>query len=255
MITIKNEQEIALMRTAGKINYETHELIEKMIQIGVTTKELDKAAENYIKSKGCIPSFKGYDGFPATICASVNDEVVHGIPRALPLQDGDVVSIDIGVIHQGYHSDSARTHIVGKTSKEIINLVNQTKNALYQGIDVVKEGAYLGDISNAIANHANQHGLGIVRELVGHGVGKQLHEDPNIPNYHTKHKGPKLIAGMTLAIEPMLNLGSSEIVFTDDWPVLTKDHLPSAHFEHTVLVTKDGYEILTGVEKSWKEEV
>lgn len=245
MIKVKTSEEIALMRISGKINFDTHELIKSLIKPGITTKKLDQEAASFIKANQAKASFKGFQGYPASICTSVNDEVVHGLPTDYVLKTGDVVSVDIGVEYNGYHTDSARTYIVGVVDKDIENLITVTEESLHQGIKVIKEGAYLSDISNAIAAHANKHKLGIVRELVGHGVGAELHEEPSIPNYHRSSKGPKLKAGMTLAIEPMLNLGSAEVIITDDWPVVTKDGKPSAHFEHTVLVTKDGYEILT----------
>lgn len=247
MIKIKNENEIALMRIAGQINYQTHCLIANLVKPGITTKNLDQAAENYIKSQNAYPSFKNYEGFPASICASINDQVVHGIPGNYQLKDGDLLKIDIGVNYQGYHSDSAVTHIIGETTSEIKILVNETKTALYKGIEQVKPGNTIGDIAFAIESHAKKHRLGVIKELVGHGVGQKLHEDPNVPNYGKPHQGIVLKPGMTLAIEPMLNLGGPDIIMSaDGWTIKTLDQLPSAHFEHTVLVTDSGYEILTG---------
>lgn len=247
MVSIKSDAEIKKMRKAGLINYQTHKLLESKIKPGITTLELNDIAEEFIRSKGGIPSFLGYGGFPKTICTSVNDEVVHGIPSLKKLKKGDIISIDIGVIYQGYHSDSAWTYPVGEISDEIKILLEETKNALYEGIKQVKNGAHLGDVSNAIESHAKKYNLGVVRELVGHGVGKNLHEDPDVPNYGKKNTGLILKSGMTIAIEPMLNLGSRKVwMEDDDWTIVTQDGKPSAHFEHTVLVTDDGYKILTG---------
>lgn len=249
MITIKNSEEIELMKHAGHINYLTHELIEKNIRPGITTKELDKIAYDFIISQGCTPSFLNYEGYPASICTSVNDEVVHGIPSDRILKNGDIISIDIGVIYKGYHSDAARTHAVGTVTKEKEALIANTKQALYEGIKEVKAGAKLGNIGAKIEAYAHRHHLGVVEELVGHGVGTHLHEDPNVPNYGKYGTGITLKEGMTIAIEPMLNLGTKRIyLLDDDWTIVTQDGKPSAHFEHTVLVTKDGYIILTGEE-------
>lgn len=247
MVGIRNSSEIKKMRKAGLINFQTHKLLESKIRPGITTLELNDIAEEFIKSKGGIPSFKGYGGFPKTICTSVNDEVVHGIPSLKKLKKGDIISIDIGVIYQGYHSDSAATYPVGEISDENKMLLEETKNALFAGLSKVKNGAHLGDVSAAIEKHAKKYKLGVVRELVGHGVGKNLHEDPDIPNFGKENTGLLLKSGMTLAIEPMLNLGTRKVwMEDDDWTIVTQDGKPSAHFEHTILVTDDGYEILTG---------
>lgn len=247
MIKIKTALEIDLMRHAGKINARTHKLLAESIKAGVTTNKLNQIAEDYIISQQAIPSFKNHEGFPKSICASINEQVVHGIPSDYVLKDGDLVKIDVGVNYNGYHSDCAYTYIVGKVSAEVEELVNNTQAALTEGIKAIKPGAYLHDISNRIADYATKHKLGIVTDLVGHGIGKDLHEDPNIPNFHMNTKGPKLMPGMTLAIEPMLNLGTGKVAAGQDgWTIITRDHQPSAHFEHTVLVTEDGYEILTG---------
>lgn len=247
MIKIKNKEAIKLMRVAGQINYHTHQLLSTMIKPGITTRDLDQAAEAYIISQGAIPSFKNYQGFPASICASVNDQVVHGIPGEYQLKSGDLLKIDIGVNYQGYHSDSAVTHIIGEVHPDVAVLVRETQNALYQGILQVKPGKTIGDIAFAIESHAKKYKLGVIKELVGHGVGQDLHEEPNIPNYGKPKSGVVLKPGMTLAIEPMFNLGSPDIVMsTDGWTIQTMDNQPSAHFEHTVLVTDNGYEILTG---------
>lgn len=246
MISIKSEREIDLIRTSGHFNYLTHELIKKNIRPGITTKQLDKIAYDFMIKNGCTPSCLNYEGYPATICASINDEVVHGIPSNRKLKNGDIISIDFGVIYKGYHSDSARTYIVGDTKEEVKALVDNTEKALYIGLQQVKNGAKIGDIGAAIQEYAESHGLGVVRELVGHGVGANLHEDPDVPNYGTKGTGITLKTGMVIAIEPMLTLGEKDIwLLDDDWTIVTQDGLPSAHFEHTVLVTEDGYEILT----------
>lgn len=247
MVAVRSNSEIKKMQKAGSINYQTHKLLSKYIKPGITTKELDNIAYEFIKSKGGIPSFLGYDGFPASICTSINDEVVHGIPSLRKLKKGDIISIDIGVIYQGYHSDSAWTYPVGEIDEKKKLLLEETKNALFAGLSKIKNGAYLGDVSAAIEKHAKKYNLGVIRELVGHGVGKNLHEDPDIPNYGKEHTGIKLRTGMTLAIEPMLTLGKRNVwMLDDDWTIVTQDESPSAHFEHTVLVTDDGYIILTG---------
>ena len=247
MISIKTEREIELMRVAGEIVGDTHKYLKPYLKPGITTKQLDKIAYDFIVSKDCRPSFLNYEGFPASICVSINDEVVHGIPSNRKIQDGDVVSIDIGVEYKGYHSDSANTYIVGKTTPKITNLVADTKKALAIGLEQIKPGIRIGAIGNAIETYAHEHNLGVVEELVGHGVGTSIHEDPNVPNYGDKNSGVVLKEGMVIAVEPMLNLGSRHIYVKDnDWTIATCDKQPSAHFEHTVVVTKNGYEILTG---------
>ena len=247
MISIKSKREIELLKIAGNIVYETHKYIKPFIKPGVSLLKLDSLAEDFIRSKGATPSFKGYEGFPNATCISVNNEVVHGIPSNRKLKDGDIVSIDIGACYKGYHGDSAWSYAVGKLSSDCTYLMEHTKKALYEGIKVVKPGARIGDIGNAVEKYANAHNLGIVRELCGHGVGNNLHESPDVPNYGLPNTGPVLKEGMVIAIEPMLNLGSDDIVVEDnDWTITTLDGKPSAHFEHTVLVTKAGYQILTG---------
>lgn len=249
MISIKTNKEIELMRIAGKINYKTHKLLEKHIKSGITTKELDDMARNYIRSCGGEPSFLNYEGFPASICTSVNDVVVHGIPSRQKLKNGDIISIDIGVIYKGYHSDSAWTYAVGTIDKKKAYLLEHTKKALYKGIEQVKDGAYLNNIGASIEAYAHKHHLGVFKELVGHGVGKNLHEDPDVPNFGKYNTGMKLKSGMVIAIEPMLTLGKPKLYILDDnWSLITQDQKPSAHFEHTILVCDDGYEILTGRE-------
>lgn len=246
MISIKSSDEIELLRVAGSVTGDTHNYLKKFIKPGITTGELDKLAYDYILSRGCTPSFKGYDGFPGTICASVNDEVVHGIPGDRVLQEGDIISLDIGACYKGYHGDSAWTYPVGKISKKCEDLLEWTRESLFEGLSVIKDGAHVGDIGAAVSKCARRHNLGVVKELVGHGVGSSVHEEPDVPNYGFAHTGPVLKEGMVIAVEPMLNLGTPKIyLLDDDWTIITADGKPSAHFEHTVLVTKDGYEILT----------
>lgn len=247
MITLKSKREIELLRVAGNIVYQTHQYLKPYIKEGITTKELDKLAEDFIKSKDATPSFKGYQGFPGTICASINDEVVHGIPGNRKLKNGDIISIDIGACYKGYHGDSAWTYPVGEINEDKKYLLEHTEKSLYEGLAQIKPGNRVGDIGAAIEEYANNHNLGVVVELVGHGVGTSIHEEPEVPNYGTKGTGPLLKEGMVIAVEPMLNLGTPDIyILDDDWTIKTDDGLSSAHFEHTVAVTKDGYEILTG---------
>lgn len=247
MIKIKSSREIDLLRQAGHIVYETHQFLKPYIKPGITTKELDVLAEEFIRSKGATPSCKGYEGFPATLCVSINEEVVHGIPGKRKLKNGDIVSIDICACYKGYHGDSAWTYPVGTIDKDKQKLLEYTEKALYEGINQVKPGNRIGDISNAVEVYAESHKLGVVKELVGHGVGSNLHEEPDVPNYGKRGTGPLLKPGMVIAIEPMLNYGTADIYICDDgWTICTDDDSPSAHFEHTVVVTEDGYEILTG---------
>lgn len=246
MISIKSEREIELLRIAGKIVGDTHNYLKQFIKPGITTKKLNNLAYDYILSKGATPSFLNYEGYPASICTSVNEEVVHGIPSNYKLKEGDIISIDIGACYKGYHGDSAWTYEVGNISQEKKDLMKYTEEALFKGLEQVKEGKRIGDIGNAIETLANKYHLGVVKELVGHGVGNNIHEQPDVPNYGKANTGPLLKAGMVIAVEPMLNLGTADIFLLDDeWTVVTADDKPSAHFEHTVLITKDGYEILT----------
>ena len=246
MITIKTPGEIEKLKVAGAIVGETHHYLEKYIKPGVTTKELNRLAEEFILSKGATPSFKGLYGFPGSVCVSVNEEVVHGIPGNRQLQEGDIVSIDIGACYEGYHGDSAWTYPVGKISSEKEYLMRHTEEALFKGLETIREGAHVGDIGYAVSEHAKKYQLGVVKELVGHGVGLAVHEEPDVPNYGKKGHGPELKAGMVIAVEPMLNLGTPHIYMLDDeWTIITADDKPSAHFEHTVLVEKEGYTILT----------
>ncbi|MBQ6546839.1 MAG: type I methionyl aminopeptidase [Bacilli bacterium] len=254
MISIKSDREIELLRIAGNIVYQTHQYLKDYIKPGITTLELDKLAEDFIRSKDAYPSFKGYDGFPGSICTSVNHQVVHGIPGKYKLKEGDIISIDIGACYKGYHGDSAWTYAVGKIDSEKEYLMEHTEKALFIGLSMVKPGNRIGDISHAIEEYATEFSLGVVKELVGHGVGTSVHEDPDIPNYGIAGVGPRIKKGMVFAIEPMLNLGTANIVMLDDnWTIETEDYSPSAHFEHTVVVTDDGYEILTGVMHNGKE--
>ena len=248
MITIKSDREIELLSIAGNIVYETHRYLKDYIKPGITTLELDRLAEDFIKKHDAYPSFKGYDGFPGSICTSINQEVVHGIPGNTKLKEGDIISIDIGACYKGYHGDSAWTYAVGEISSDKKELMENTEKALFEGLKMIKPGNRVGDIGHAIESYAKAHNLGVVKELVGHGVGTNIHEDPDVPNFGQEHTGPKLKKGMVIAVEPMLNLGSPNIVMLDDgWTIETEDYSPSAHFEHTVAVTDDGYKILTGV--------
>lgn len=247
MIKIKSAEEIAIMRKAGAITRETLLLMEKNVKPGVTTKQLDELAYNFIVKNKATPSFLNYGGFPATICASVNEQVVHGIPNDEPLKEGDIVSIDVGACYKGYHGDSARTFAVGKISPEKQKLIDVTKQSFFEGIKLLKDGVCLGDVSAAIQRYVEKHGFSVVRDLVGHGVGRELHEDPAVPNYGFAGFGPKIHKGTVLAIEPMVNMGTYRVNFSefDGWTVTTEDGKPSAHYENTVLVTEDGVEILT----------
>ena len=247
LIKIKSDREIELLRKAGHIVYLTHQYLKPYIKEGITTKELDTLAEEFIRSHGATPSFKGYNGFPGSICTSINNQVVHGIPGKTKLKKGDIISIDIGACYKGYHGDSAWSYPVGEISDKKKYLLEHTKESLYEGLQQVKPGNRIGDISHAIEEYANKYNLGVVKELVGHGVGSKLHEEPDVPNYGKAGTGPLLKEGMVIAIEPMLNLGSPDIYMLEDgWTIETDDYSPSAHFEHTVVVTKDGYKILTG---------
>lgn len=246
-ITIKSEREIELMAEAGKILERVHNELEKALRPGMSTKDIDTLGEEIIRSYGCIPSFLNYNGYPASICVSVNDEVVHGIPsKDRILQDGDIVSLDAGLIHAGYHSDAARTHAVGNISEEAKRLIEVTKQSFFEGIKLAVPGNHLFDISEAIQKYVESNGYSVVRDLVGHGIGTHLHEDPQIPNFKQRRKGMKLRPGMTLAIEPMVNEGSYDVVWLDDdWTVVTEDGSLAAHYENTIVITEDGCEILT----------
>ncbi|MBR2588024.1 MAG: type I methionyl aminopeptidase [Bacilli bacterium] len=246
MVTIKSPREIELLKVAGEITGSTHNYLKPYIKPGITTKELGKLAEEYILSRGATPSFKGYDGFPGSICISINEEVVHGIPGNRKLKEGDIVTLDIGACWKGYHGDSAWTYAVGKISKEKQKLMDVTKESLFKGLEQIKPGNRIGDIGHAIQEYTESFGYGVVRELVGHGVGTDVHEEPDVPNYGKPHTGLVLKEGMVIAVEPMITMGDKAIcILDDDWTIITQDEKPAAHFEHTVVVTKDGYEILT----------
>lgn len=246
-IIIKTEEEIELIRKACHIAHELLDYMEDKIHVGVTTKELEQLAHDFIIKHDSTPSFLGYEGYPGSICISVNEEVVHGIPGSRKLKNGDVVTLDVGACYKGYHSDTARTYKVGHVTKEVERLLKETNRALYEGIKTVKNGSKVSDISKAVEKVAHQNNFAVYRELTGHGVGKYVHEDPFIPNYYNpKEKDVTLKSGMVIAIEPMFGLGKRDIVMLeDDWTIITVDGSTSAHFEHTVLVTDDGYEILT----------
>jgi methionyl aminopeptidase len=252
-VTIKSQHEIELMREAGRILAITHQEMAKIIRPGISTMDINKKGEEVIRSFGCTPSFLNYQGFPASICVSVNDEVVHGIPdKKRILKEGDIVSLDAGVIYQGYHSDAARTHAVGKISPEDERLIDITRKSFYEGIKFARAGCHLYEISKAIQDFVEANGYSVVRDLVGHGVGKQLHEEPQIPNFKPIGRGMKLRPGMTLAIEPMVNIGEYEVwVLEDDWTVVTQDSMKSAHYENTVLITEGEPELLTCPDDSY----
>ncbi|HOE56016.1 MAG TPA: type I methionyl aminopeptidase [Bacillota bacterium] len=246
MISIKSPREIELMRIAGRIVAETHELLSEVIRPGITTLELDAIAEAFIVKSGGIPAFKGYNGFPASICSSVNEQVVHGIPGTTVLKDGDVIGIDIGVIYGGYYGDAARSYGIGNISDEKEKLIKVTKESFFKGIEYALVGNRLSDISHNIQKHVESNGFSVVRDFVGHGIGSSMHEEPQIPNYGLPNKGPRLAAGMTLAIEPMVNIGKYAVkVLKDGWTVVTADGKPSAHYENTIVITGEKPEILT----------
>ncbi len=247
MITIKSEREIALLKVAGNIVYKTHQYLKPFIKEGITTNELNNLAEKFILKNNATPSFKGYEGFPSALCISINEEVVHGFPSERKLKNGDIVTLDIGACFKGYHGDSAWTYQVGEINEEKRYLMEHTEKSLFIGLEQIKPGNRIGDIGSAIEIYARNHNLGVVKELCGHGVGTDVHEPPDVPNYGIPNTGPRLKVGMVIAVEPMLTLKRPEIYLEEnDWTVVTKDHSPSAHYEHTVVVTQDGYEILTG---------
>ena len=251
-ITIKSSREIELMTEAGRILEIVHNELGKALRPGMSTKDIDELGEEVIRSYGCVPSFLDYNGYPASICVSLNDEVVHGIPsKHRIIQEGDIVSLDAGVIYKGYQSDAARTHAVGEISEEAKKLIKVTRESFFEGIKYAREGNHLFDILAAIGKYAEDRGYGVVRDLCGHGIGTALHEAPEIPNYAMNRKGVKLKAGMTLAIEPMINIGGWEVDWMDDdWTVVTRDHSLSAHYENTVLITEGEPKLLTLTSKS-----
>ena len=246
MVNIRSEREIGKIRESSRIVYETLSALSEKIVLGVTGKELDQYAETFIRGQGGEPAFKGYMGYPSTLCISINDEVVHGIPDARKFRNGDIVSIDCGVLKDDYYGDSARTYAVGDVASDVRDLMRITEEALYIGVEKAILGNHVSDIGHAIQSHVEEHGFSIVRELVGHGIGRALHEEPQIPNYGKAKQGYKLSSGMCIAIEPMINAGAKE-VFTakDGWTILTKDGQASAHFEHTIAITNNGPKILS----------
>ncbi|MDA8235077.1 MAG: type I methionyl aminopeptidase [Clostridia bacterium] len=246
MISFKSERELNYMRDAGRVVAETHREIAKATQVGVTTNELDQIAEDYISKQGAQAAFKGYHGYPACICASINEEVVHGIPSLRRLESGDIISIDIGAVINGYYGDGAATLPVGDIDSEAARLLKVTEESLYRGIEQGLDGNRLSDISHAVQSYVEGNGFAVVRDYVGHGIGSSMHEEPQVPNFGKPGRGPRLRPGMTLAIEPMVNLGSYEVkTLADNWTVVTVDKSLSAHFEHTIAITLDGPEILT----------
>lgn len=246
MIILKSPEEIEIMKKAGKLVAQTHQKIQELAKPGITTEELDRIAEEYIIKSGGQPAFKGYGGFPASICASVNEEVVHGFPGSRALEEGDILSVDIGAIVEGYVGDAARTLPIGKISSEREKLIRVTKESFFEGIKFAKEGYRLSDISNAVQQHVESNGFSVVREYVGHGVGQEMHEDPPIPNYGRPGRGPRLKRGMILAIEPMVNAGTYRVkTLSNDWTVVTIDGKSSAHYENTIAITDGEPEILT----------
>jgi methionyl aminopeptidase len=246
MIILKSHREIKLMAKAGAIVAKALEEVEKNIRPGITTAELDKIAEDFILSQGAFPTFKGYQGYPAAICTSINEEVVHGIPGLKTLKDGDIISVDIGAFIDGYNGDAARTFPVGKVSEEALDLIETTRQSFFKGIEFAKPGFRLSDISHAIQTYVEDRNYSVVKDYVGHGIGQKMHEDPQIPNFGPPNKGPRLKAGMTLAIEPMVNMGTDQVyTLGNNWTVVTKDKSLSAHYENTIAITEKGPEILT----------
>lgn len=246
MIIIKNNKEIDLMRSAGRIVAETLLLVEEKVRPGITTAEIDRIAEEFITKHGAKPSFKGLYGFPASLCISVNEQVVHGIPGGYVLKDGDIVSVDCGAYLNGFHGDAARTFAVGNVSEEANKLIKVTEQSFFKGIEYAKVGNRLTDISHGIQSYIEASGFAVVRDFVGHGIGRVVHEDPDVPNFGKPGRGPKLAQGMALAIEPMVNLGSYKVkTLNDDWTVVTSDGSLSAHYENTIVILPDGPEILT----------
>ena len=246
-VTVKSAKEIEIMREGGRLLEIGYEEMGKMMRPGVSTMDIKEEGDKINRDLGCVPNFLNYSGYPASICVSVNEEVVHGIPRRDHiLKEGDIVSLDAGLIYKGYHSDAARTHAVGKIAPEVQKLLDVTKQSFFEGIKYAKAGNHLFDISNAIDNYVTPFGYGIVQDLVGHGIGTSLHEDPQIPNFRQKRKGIILVPGMTLAVEPMINMGTWKVKWLDDeWTVISADHSVSAHYENTILITDGEPEILT----------
>ena len=247
MITIKTEEQIAKMRESGKITKNVLDLIGKTIKSGMTTKELDKIAYDYIKSSGAEPSFLGYSGYPASLCVSIDDMVVHGIPsKDIIIKEGQIVSVDVGVVYNGWQGDAARTFAIGEISAEKKKLIEVTEQCFFKAIEDLRDGTPIGNIGHNVQHHAESNGFSVVRALVGHGIGREMHEDPSVPNYGIRGTGIRLKKGMALAIEPMINAGTHKVNFmSDGWGVKTADGRPSAHYENTVVITSNGVEVLT----------
>ena len=247
MISIKTKEEIELMRKANQIVRDLLLYMEECVKVGITTKKLDTLAHEFILKEGATPSFLGFEGFPGSICTSIDEEIVHGIPKDdRYLEEGQIISIDVGTIYKGWNGDAARTFAVGKISAEKQRLIDVTRECFFKGVEILKSGVRLGDLGHAIQTHAESNGYSVVRELCGHGIGREMHEDPNVMNFGTPGRGMRLQAGMTIAIEPMINMGSREIeVLEDDWTVVTRDRKPAAHYENTLLITDEGVEILS----------
>lgn len=247
MINVKSSKEIELMRIAARLTGETLNLLKEHIKPGISTAELDRIAENYLKKNNATPTFKGYGGFPGSVCASVNEQVIHGIPsKKVILKEGDIISLDFGACYRGYNGDAARTYPVGKISEDAEKLIRVTEESFFKGLEFCKPGYRISDISHAIQEYAEKFGYGVVREYVGHGVGRELHESPEIPNYGNPGRGPRLVNGMTIAVEPMINMGDYRVrTLSNDWTVVTLDGCLSAHYENTILITKGEPEVLT----------
>lgn len=246
MISLKSASEIEKMDLAGRVVEETLNLMEQMVEVGITTDELNREADKFIRSKGAIPSFLNYEGYPKSICTSVNEQVVHGIPGKYRLKDGDIISVDIGAIVNGYHGDAARTFLIGNVKEEVKELVNITKECFFEGIKYAKVGFRLGDLGAAIQQHAESHGYGVVREMIGHGIGTEMHEEPDVPNYGKAGHGIRFCEGMVIAVEPMINLGTARInQLSDGWTIVTQDGKPSAHYENTLVITDGEPRLLT----------
>ena len=246
MITIKSASDIEKMDVAGRIVEETLNLMGEMVRVGISTSELNHEADAFIRSKGAIPSFLNYSGYPKSICTSVNEQVVHGIPGHYRLKDGDIISVDVGAVINGFHGDAARTFLVGNVYDEVARLVEVTKECFFEGIKYAKPGYRLGDIGHAIQEHAESHGYGVVREMIGHGIGREMHEEPDVPNYGRAGHGIRLEAGMTIAVEPMITLGSYRILqLSDGWTIVTADGKPSAHYENSLAITDGEPRLLT----------
>ena len=251
MITLKSNREIELMRRAGKITAAARAVAREMVKPGVTTHQIDKAVFEFIKSQGAVPSFLNYNGYPASVCVSVNDEIIHGIPGKRVLQEGDIVSVDVGAYIGGFHGDCAGTYPCGQVSEEAMRLIRVTQQSFFEGIKYAREGYHIKDISHAVQTYVEAQGFSIVREYVGHGIGRQMHEAPEVPNYGEPGHGPRLLRGMTIAVEPMVNAGTASIIqMSDGWTVKTADGKNAAHYENTILITDGEPEILTDPEKS-----